>query len=216
MELIDAWIESYGYFAIYGMLVLGIVGLPIPDETMLTFAGYSIFAGRLDPATTWCVALAGSISGITISYWIGRTAGQAVLLKHGRRVGITQPRINRVHLWFNRAGHWTLTFGYFVAGFRHFAALVAGISRLEFRTFATFAWSGAVLWVTTYLSLGYFLGENWKPVLEQIQKNTRVAVGVALVVLLIGLLVIYAKRERRIKAGHPPGGDRARQQRDHE
>ena len=41
------WITQYGYFAIFLLLVCGIVGLPVPDETLLTFAGYLVFKGNL-------------------------------------------------------------------------------------------------------------------------------------------------------------------------
>lgn len=209
MELINGWIEAYGYFAIYGMLVLGIVGLPIPDEMMLMFAGYSISMGRLDAAMTWSVAVAGSASGITISYLVGRTAGHAVLIRYGRRVGITEQRLDRVRGWFARAGHWTLTFGYFIAGFRHFTALVAGLSGLGFRTFGMYAWSGTLLWVSVYLSLGYFLGENWETAFRAMQRNMPWVLGV-LVVIGLGWL-LFAKRKRRIEAGDPPSGNGARE-----
>src|ERR1035438_7205085 len=42
-----AWIAQYGYLAIFSLLVLGIVGLPVPDETLLTFTGYLVFRGHL-------------------------------------------------------------------------------------------------------------------------------------------------------------------------
>ncbi|WP_367379617.1 DedA family protein, partial [Bacillus sp. FJAT-27445] len=40
MELVQQLIADYGYLAIFLMLVLGIVGLPIPDEVMMTVVGY--------------------------------------------------------------------------------------------------------------------------------------------------------------------------------
>ena len=33
-QSILAWISQYGYFAIFFLLMLGIVGLPVPDETL--------------------------------------------------------------------------------------------------------------------------------------------------------------------------------------
>ena len=42
-----AWITQYGYLAIFFLLVFGIIGLPIPDETMLTFSGYLVYMGHL-------------------------------------------------------------------------------------------------------------------------------------------------------------------------
>ena len=49
MEAVFGWISTYGYAGIFFALVLGIVGLPIPDETVMVFCGYLISTGRLHP-----------------------------------------------------------------------------------------------------------------------------------------------------------------------
>ena len=69
---------------------------------------------------------------------------------------------------FDRIGHWALLVGYYIAGVRHFTAIVAGTSKLRFVSFAAYAWTGGLLWVTTFLTLGYYLGENWQRVFETI------------------------------------------------
>ncbi|MBV8729091.1 MAG: DedA family protein, partial [Acidobacteriia bacterium] len=66
------WITQYGYLAIFLLLALGIVGLPVPDETLLTFTGYLIYKGHLSPPLAFASALGGSASGITASYALGR------------------------------------------------------------------------------------------------------------------------------------------------
>jgi membrane protein DedA with SNARE-associated domain len=159
-----AWITQYGYLAIFFLLVFGIIGLPIPDETMLTFSGYLVYTGHLSLPLTFATALAGSVTGITISYYLGRIFGMQVVHKYGRYQRITEEHFMKAHAWFERVGHWALTVGYFIPGVRHLTAYAAGISELEPRHFALFAYSGAVLWVSTFIGLGYFLGERWKTV----------------------------------------------------
>ena len=159
-----AWITHYGYIAIYLCLVLGIVGLPIPDETMMTFSGYLVFNGTLSLPLTLATALAGSISGITLSYVLGKTLGIRVIHRYGRYVRIREEHIAKAHSWFDRIGHWTLTFGYFIPGVRHFTAYAAGISDVSPRSFAIYAYSGALIWVSTFIGLGYWLGERWQAV----------------------------------------------------
>ena len=119
--------------------MLGIVGLPVPDETLLTFSGYLIFSGHLRPGPALAAALAGSMCGISISYLLGRTFGAALLHRYGRYVHLTEERIAKAHEWFERAGRWGLTFGYFIPGVRHFTAYAAGMSELEPHVFAVFA-----------------------------------------------------------------------------
>ena len=131
-----AWITQYGYLAI----------------------------GRLSLPLAFLSAFAGSACGITLSYTLGRTFGLTLIHRYGRYLRITEAHVEKAHAWFRRAGHWSLTFGYFIPGVRHFTAYAAGMSELEYPSFALFAYSGAVLWVTAFLSLGYLLGEQWKAV----------------------------------------------------
>jgi len=183
-----AWITQYGYVAVFLLLAFGIVGLPIPDETLLTFTGYLIYKGHLSPWLAFGSALGGSASGITLSYILGRTFGIAVLHRFGKYLHLTPKRLDRAHEWFERIGHWALTFGYFIPGVRHLTAYAAGISELEPHRFATFAYMGSILWVTTFLSLGYLLGDRWEVVQRTIE-HYLAEVTVVIAVLLVAILV---------------------------
>lgn len=162
------WIAQYGYLAIFALLMFGIVGLPVPDETLLAFCGFLVFKGRLSLPLAFGAAFAGSTCGITISYTLGRAFGLPLIHRYGKYVRITEDHIQKAHAWFARVGHWGLTFGYFIPGVRHFTAYAAGMSEVEPLQFALFAYSGGILWVSAFLSLGYFLGERWEAVEQNI------------------------------------------------
>jgi len=188
MDAVFGWISSYGYGAIFLLLLLGIVGLPIPDETLLVFCGYLIFRGRLHPVAAFLSALAGSWCGISLSYLIGRTLGVGAVHRFGRYLHITEERLAKVHRWFERIGHWALFVGYFIAGVRHFTAIVAGMSKLEFRSFIAYAWTGGVFWVSTFLLMGYFLGENWRQIAELVHRDIHYASAILVVLVVLALL----------------------------
>lgn len=78
MELAKELISQYGYFAIFGMLVLGIVGLPIPDEVMMTFVGYLSSIHILNYEMCLLISFSGAISGMLISYFLGKKIGKPV------------------------------------------------------------------------------------------------------------------------------------------
>jgi membrane protein DedA with SNARE-associated domain len=189
MDFIFDWVSNYGYFAIFGLLVFGIVGLPIPDETLLVFSGYLIFRGALKPIPTLLTAFLGSVCGITLSYIIGRTLGLGFVHKWGRYIHVTEERLATVHRWFDRIGHWALFVGYYIAGVRHFTAVVAGTSSLEFRSFALYAYSGGLVWVSTFLSIGFFFGDRWHEVIEAVHRNlllvSALVIGAAIAYILI-------------------------------
>ena len=167
---IELWIAQYGYIAIFSLLVLGIVGLPVPDETLLTFTGYLASRGQLRLPVAYGFALAGSLCGITLSYILGRTFGLGLIHRYGRYLRITEEHVQKAHAWFTRVGHWGLTFGYFVPGVRHFTAYAAGMSDVEAPQFALFAYSGGAVWVASFLALGYFLGERWHDVEQYVDR----------------------------------------------
>jgi membrane protein DedA with SNARE-associated domain len=190
-----AWITEYGYAAIVGLLMLGIVGLPVPDETLLTFTGYLVFRGNLRLPLAFAAALTGSACGITISYLLGRTFGLKLIHRYGRYVRIREEHVEKAHAWFRKAGHWSLTIGYFIPGVRHLTAYAAGMSDLEAPQFALFAYTGAVLWVSAFLSLGYFLGDRW----EAVERNVHhylVYLTLAGIIALAGYLVWRRSRAR--------------------
>ncbi|HEX9756604.1 MAG TPA: DedA family protein [Nitrospiria bacterium] len=164
MEILIQWVTEYGYLAIFILLVLGLFGLPVPDEVLLTFSGFLVFQGVLQPFPAYSVAFVGSVCGISISYSLGRFVGTPVLQRYGRCVRLSPEKMNRVHFWFETYGKWTIFFGYFIPGVRHATAIVAGASKLEYHVFALFAFSGGLIWSSLYVSLGYFLGNEWEKV----------------------------------------------------
>jgi membrane protein DedA with SNARE-associated domain len=204
LDRIGQFVAHYGYFAIFGLLMLGIVGPLIPDETILIFAGIAIHRGQMAPVATLAVAFAGSLCGITLSYLLGRT-GVIYAVKHipllDRHVGSHLPEAQR---WFERFGKWTLFFGYFVAGVRHFTALVAGTSGLRPGTFALYAYPGGFLWVACFLAIGYFLGDGWAHVAHRFDTTVIAATAV---LTLAGIVWWLVRRRSGKKNGAPPPPD---------
>lgn len=183
-QLLD-WISHYGAAALFGLLALGVVGLPVPNETLLTLAGALVRKGELSLVPTVVAACAGNVSGVTISYFVGRFVSKAFLHKHFPR-GMEQ-----LEKWFERIGKWALAFGYFIPGVRHFTAIGAGSSEFPFGLFARYAYSGALLWTVLFLALGYFIGAHLPSSFEQIHNKALLAC------LLAGLGVVGYELYRR-------------------
>ena len=180
------WLMQYGYSALFVLLVAGIAGLPVPDETLLTLAGILVYRGKFELELMLLAGFLGSACGITLSYLLGRTAGLYTVHKFGRFLRIDDTKLLRSRHWFERFGKWVLVFGYFIPGVRHFTALVAGASRLPFLEFAPFAYLGALLWSALFISLGYIFGRNWHRIVEELLKHqlkTAIALAVGLLVL---------------------------------
>lgn len=193
MDVILTWIAQYGYLALFGLLMLGIVGLPIPDETLLTFAGYLVFKHEFEPIPTAVAAISGSVCGITLSYGLGRSFGPSFVQRAGHLFRVHPQSLDRVRAWYEHWGKYTLVVGYFVPGLRHVAALAAGSSRLPLKLFVPFAYTGGLLWSMTFLSLGYGLGEEWAHTSETLHRLLMWTTGI----VIVTLVVVFTVRNRR-------------------
>lgn len=158
LETLTVWLTHYGPVTLYIIMAMGIIALPVPEETLMVVAGVLIHQKTIPFLPTAAAALFGAMTGITVSYLFGRFVGKFVLLRWGGYIGIKEKHLNDAHEWFERFGKWALFIGYFIPGVRHFTGVSAGIGQLEYLHFATFAYLGATFWVTLFLSVGYFLG----------------------------------------------------------
>jgi membrane protein DedA with SNARE-associated domain len=193
-QAIASWLSAFGAPALFALLALGVVGLPLPDETLLAMAGVLIGQGRLRPATAAVAAIGGAMTGITLSYALGRFAGLPLLLRYGSRLHVDTAVVTRVGTWFQRAEKWLLTGGYFIPGVRHVTAIVAGASKLPVGTFMAFAYAGAILWVSCFLTIGYVLGDEWRGLVADLHRHLLVA---CVVVVALASGYTYWKARRR-------------------
>ena len=144
-------ITQYGSFALFSLLAFGIIGLPIPDETLLLATGFMAAKGELSLAAALIAAMLGSCIGITVSYALGRYLGTPAVLKFGKYFGMTEAKLHKGHDWFERMGKYLLFVGYFIPGVRHFTGICAGTTELEYKTFAIFAYAGAIAFTTSFI-----------------------------------------------------------------
>lgn len=193
MQTATHFITHYGYAGIFALLALGIVGLPIPDETLLVFVGYLAFKHQLNVAGTYAAAFLGAACGITISYSLGRAFGLYLPPRWRNLLRLTPERIERVQNWFRSGGEWILVVGYFVPGVRHLTAYAAGASSIAFPAFSLFAYLGAFVWTTTFITFGYFLGEGWNQGAARFERN----LGILMAVVLLAILISLRWRKKR-------------------
>jgi len=97
---------QYGGIALFFLLALGIIALPIPDETLMLTAGFLISKGVMHFSSTVLAAYMGAICGISFSYVIGRYGGSLLVKKYGHWVRLTEDKIDRTRHWFSRLGLW--------------------------------------------------------------------------------------------------------------
>lgn len=190
-----AWydfISQYGYIAIIVILSLGIIGLPIPDEVILTYLGYIISMDGMKFSITFIAALIGAVAGISISYFLGVKLGEPFIRRYGSKLFISDKTIERTNRLFRKYGPFVLIISYFIPGIRHVAAYVGGITKYSFKRFMVFAYAGALFWVFTFIAIGRRLGENWSLISTFFHQYMWLIGGLALALAAFGgLYYIY-------------------------
>lgn len=196
LELID----QYGYIALYGLLALGIVGLPVPDEILMTTIG-SLTAGDsplLDYCTSLLVSFAGAMTGMIVSYFLGRGVGKPFLYRYGKWVKLTPERLEVAERWFHKYGLWAVVFGYYVPGVRHFTCYLSGVSNVKLWRYLLYAGSGALVWCLTFLTLGHFIGANAPAIMEVVHRYVGLSVTIVIVVVAVIVYLYYRFRKRSL------------------
>ena len=183
-------VATYGYAFLFAIVAIESFGIPLPGETALVSAGALAALGRLDLAGVIAAAAAGAIAGDNAGYWLGRKGGIALVRRYGARVGLDEAKLARVHGFFDRHGAKTVFIGRFVALLRSWAAALAGVACMPYRTFTLYNALGGVAWAALFGSLGYAFGRNL-PLLERYAG--RVSLALALLAALVTLLVLAAR-----------------------
>jgi len=199
LEDILLLIEDYGYIALFGLLAVGIVGIPIPDEILMTTVGtLTVDGGRLTFVNSLIASFAGTMVGMIVSYYLGNTVGKPFLYRYGKWVKLTPQRLDLVEGWYKKYGLWTVVFGYYVPGVRHFTCYLAGVSGVSIWRYLLFAASGAMVWCLTFLTLGHVIGLNAPKIMGVIHHY--IGIGGIIAVAVIGLSLLIYRRVRKNKS----------------
>ena len=185
------------YCAIYSSLLLELIAFPLPGEVLMSYTGFLVFQGHLNWILSILIAGIGSCIGMTISYWIGYKLGQPFFEKYGSRFHMGPERFEKLSLWFSKYGNKLLLIAYFIPGIRHITGYFSGTTRLPFRIYAIFAYTGAFLWVTVFITLGKVLGPQWETFHSSIKKYLIIGGIVAAVILIV--IYIYKKYKEELK-----------------
>lgn len=196
-NLIDI-IYHFRYIGLFLLLTCGLVGLPVPDEFLMTFSGFQTSLGRMDFGQTLIVASLGSFLGMNLSYWIGRRLGIPFLHKIAPYLHLNENKIARAEHWFQCYGDRLIVIGYFFPGFRHFTAYFSGMSKLHIGRYAVLAGLGAFLWSLTFITLGRILGVHWEKITHVVHHYLALSgIVVGIIVFLIYLYSLKRSRARK-------------------
>ncbi|HYB44493.1 MAG TPA: DedA family protein [Candidatus Methylomirabilis sp.] len=179
-QLIGHW----GYLAIFVVVVLGNIGLPLPEETVLALAGYLVWLGELNFLAVLLVGVISAVAGDNLGYWLGRRYGRTALPRYARWVLGHPERLGAMEAFVERRGPFAVFVARFVPGIRFMAGPLAGGLGMRFLPFFLANVLGALVYVPVAVGAGYAFGYGLG---EYVERLRRVVGQVEYVVVLIAL-----------------------------
>jgi membrane-associated protein len=173
----------------------GLVVTPfLPGDSLLFAAGAIIAKPETDlNIFLMCILLiVAAILGDMVNYHIGKYIGPKAF--SGKYKLLKQEYLDKTQSFYNKYGGKTIIYARFVPIIRTFAPFVAGVGSMNYSRFASYNVIGAIVWIVSFLFLGYFFGGI--PVI----KDNFTIVIFAIIILSMLPPFIEVIRERRKKA----------------
>jgi membrane-associated protein len=208
-------IQGLGNWALWGVALIIFIECAIfpvlPGDSLLFTVG--MFIAMVPPSITFaglvpwqvlvvsCVILTiAAIGGNVAGYWLGHLIGPALFKPRAGFWGrVFDPkRVEQTHELLGRYGNRALVLARFVPFVRTFVTLIAGIGRMEFRSFITWTAVGGVIWAVGVTVLGYFLGN-----VPVIRDNIDAVLVLIVLVSVLPMVVEAILARRRAVATKP-------------
>lgn len=190
LQTLEDALNLLGYPAVLLFIMIESSGIPFPGETMLLLA--SFFAAvnhHLQIPIVIACAAAGAILGDNIGYLVGRTGGRALVLRYGKYIFLKPSHLNYAEQFFAKHGDKTVFFGRFVSVLRAWAAFLAGVNHMPWRSFLIYNAAGGIVWAIIYGLLGFYAGSFFHDNFSQVEQIAS-AIGWAGLALLIALVTL--------------------------
>lgn len=202
---VQHFIGSFGYLAIFVLMVAESACIPVPSELTMPLGG-ALAAGavsgvHLSLPLVIGVGIIGNVAGSYVAWAAGLYGGRAVWRRLGRFALGGEDSIKRSQRWFDRWGGRAVFFGRLLPVIRTFISLPAGFARMPSVRFGIYTTAGCVPWIAGLAWAGYAAGAKWQHVAGLVRGPTYVVAGVAVLLVLGGIVVFEVRVRRRRQAG---------------
>lgn len=168
-------------------------GFFLPGDYLLFLAGMFVATDKLDISiyTLLIGLILAAISGNFVGYWFGLKTGP-VLYHRPDTFFFKKKYLKAAEVYYQKQGAFALIMGRFIPVVRTFAPIFAGVVKLDFKKFALFNISGAILWISSLTLLGYSLGQKFE---KEIDDYVLYIIVGFIVLTAIPLILAYMKRK---------------------
>ena len=140
-----------------------LIGFFLPGDSILFTLGFLIqgtssFTLDLNIHLTILFLFMAAVLGDNVGYMFGRKLGPK-LFKKPNSLLFRQENVQKAQDFYDKHGGKTIIIARFIPIVRTFAPLIAGVAKMNHRTFMAYNLIGGALWTAGITYLGYFLGK---------------------------------------------------------
>ena len=208
MEALQEFFDNFTYLGIFAALLLGSLGVPIPEEIPIIAAAVFSHEGIVRWWLALPMCLLGVLSGDMVLYWIGRHWGEQVLNCRLARLVLSPAREQWLKAAYRRHALKTIVTARHVMGLRAAAFLTAGSAAVPFWKFVVADAGAALFGVPLTFGLTYFFTDQIKAIMTDVHRAER-WLGLAGVLALATMLIVWVWRWNRRVAKERLGHERA-------
>jgi membrane protein DedA with SNARE-associated domain len=186
---------TYPFMAAMAFLETAIppVTLVFPGEFAVLLGGAVAGEGDIALVPLMAIVWACSAAGDSVTFALGRRLGRPFLLRHGRPLGMTEERLERVDRWLDRWGAPAVCLGRMLPLARPFGPFVAGASHFPYRRFLAWNLLGTLLFTLVFCGVGYAFYRSYDEVVVALRRGG----FVALLLIAAVALAVWVVRRRR-------------------
>ncbi len=196
VHTMEEWVTSYGYVAVFLLMVAESACIPFPSEVTMLVGGWYSERGVLNFWWVGAAGVFGNLLGSWVAYAVGYKTGRDLLDRYGKYVLIRSHDIDKAEVWWEKHGEAATFFSRLLPVIRTFISLPAGMARMPFGKFTLYTFLGVIPWTYALTYLGFVVGNRWEQVLGYFDIPTLI-IGGGLVVIAA---VWYLRRRKARKA----------------
>ena len=183
--------ENVGYAALAGFVAIEAAGVPVPGETALIASAVLASQGHLSIELVIAVAAVAAIVGDNFGYMLGARFGRRLLERPGRTEERRLVALKQGEQMFERHGPKAVFIGRWIALLRIWAAWLAGMASMRWRSFLLWNALGGICWALFFGLLGYYGGEAAAELVARLGVGIAIALGAAAVATWV---VVHRRR----------------------
>lgn len=195
MEILQDFLQQYGYLCIFMLVFLEYANAPLPSELVLPLIGFLIVDGYMEFTPALMVSILAGVLGSLINYMIGRYFREwtiNTLISKNKKLEIA---LTESMKWIDKYGNLSVMLGRVIPLIRTIIAIPAGLVKMPIWKYTLFSSIGIGVWNGCLIIIGMLFSGNIEKITLLLKSYSSIVIIIIVSIILIALLKKLKKRK---------------------